>query len=53
MDFGLLFRKTEIFVPFELEQVDFGILISGIPLSETSEKKCDLKVADEPKQSTN
>ena len=32
-----------ISVPFELEQVEFGILISpGIPLSKKSQKECCL-----------
>ena len=31
-------------VPFELEQVDFGILIPGIPLPEKSQKECGLRL---------
>ena len=31
-----------ISVPFELEQVEFGILIPGIPLPEKSQKECSL-----------
>ena len=31
-----------IFVPFELEYVEFGILIAGIPLPEKSQNECGL-----------
>ena len=31
-----------ISVPFELEQVEFGMLIPGIPLPEKSQKECGL-----------
>ena len=31
-----------ISVPFELEQVEFGILIPGIPYPERSQKECGL-----------
>ena len=41
-NFGLLFRNRMISVPFELEQVEFGILIQGIPLPEKSQKECGL-----------
>ena len=34
MDFELLFRNRRISVPFELEQVELGILIPGIPIPE-------------------
>ena len=30
-----------ISLPFELEQVEFGMLISGISLPEKSQKECD------------
>ena len=43
MDFGLLFRNRVITVPFELEQVEFGILIPGIPIPEKSQKECGLR----------
>ena len=46
MDFGLLFRNRRIFVAFELEQVEFGILTPGIPLSEKSQKECGLSFMD-------
>ena len=36
MNFRLLFRNRMISVPFELEQVESGILIPGIPLPEKS-----------------
>ena len=39
---GLWF--TVISVPFELEQVEFGILISGVPYTEKSQKECGLKL---------
>ena len=32
-----------ISVPFELEWVEFGILISAIPLPENSQKECGLR----------
>ena len=32
-----------ISVPFELEQMEFGMLIPGIPLPEKSQKECGLK----------
>ena len=35
---------TVISVPFELEQVEFGILISDVPLTEKSQKECGLKL---------
>ena len=38
-----LFRNRMIFVPFELEQVEFRILIPGIPLPEKSQKESGLK----------
>ena len=41
MDFGLLFRNKMIFVPFELEQVEFGIHIP-----EKSQKECALSDID-------
>ena len=34
MDFELLFQNGMISVPFELEQVELGILIPGIPIPE-------------------
>ena len=34
-----------IFVPFELEEVEFRILIPGIPLLEKSQKECGLAFA--------
>ena len=36
MDFGILFQNRMISVPFELEKVELGMLISGIPLPEKS-----------------
>ena len=33
-----------ISVPFELEQVEFGILIPAIPLPEKSQKECGLSL---------
>ena len=33
-----------ICVPFEFEQVEFVILIPGIPLPETSKKECGLSM---------
>ena len=39
-----LFRNRMISVPFELEQVEFGILIPGIPLPEKSQKECGLSI---------
>ena len=33
-----------ISVPFELEQVEFGMLIPSIPLPEKSQKECGLNV---------
>ena len=33
-----------ISVPFELEKVEFGILVPGIPLPEKSQKECSLSV---------
>ena len=33
-----LFQNTMISVPFKLEQVEFGIIIPGIPLPEKSQK---------------
>ena len=33
-----------ISVPFELEQVEFGILIPAIPLPEKSQKECGLNL---------
>ena len=38
MDFKLLFRNRMLSVPFELEQVVFGVLISRILLPEKSQK---------------
>ena len=32
-----------ISAPFELEQVEIGIFIPGIPLPEKSQKECSLK----------
>ena len=43
MDFELLFRNRMISVPFEVEYVEFGMLIPGIPLPEKSQKECCLK----------
>ena len=43
MDLGLLFRNKMVFVPFELEKMEFGILIPGIPLPEKSQKECGLR----------
>ena len=34
MNFGLLFRNRMVSVPFELEQVEFGITTPGILLPE-------------------
>ena len=42
MDFGHLFWSRTISVKFELEQVEFGMLISGIPLLEKSQTECNL-----------
>ena len=39
-DFGLLFRDRMVSVPFELESVEFGILIPFIPLPQ---KECCLR----------
>ena len=33
-----------ISVPFELEEIEFGILIPLIPLPEKSQKECSLKL---------
>ena len=33
-----------ISVPFELEKVEFGIFIAGIPLPERSQKECGLRL---------
>ena len=44
MDFGHLFRNRMISVPFELEQVEFGMLIPGIPLPEKSKKEHGLSL---------
>ena len=44
MDFGLLFRNIKISAPFELEKVEFGILVPGIPLPEKSQKECGHKI---------
>ena len=43
-NFGLLFRNGMISVPYELEKVEFGILIPGIPLPEKSQKECGIKL---------
>ena len=40
---GLLFRNGIISIPFELEQVEFGMLIHVIPLPEMSQKECSLR----------
>ena len=37
IDVGLLFQNRMISVPFELEQVELGTLIPGIPLPEKSQ----------------
>ena len=34
-----------ISVPFELEYVELGVLIPGIPLPEKSQKECGLRFA--------
>ena len=44
-DFGLLLRNRMITVPFELEKVEFRMLIPVIPLPELSQKECSLKFA--------
>ena len=44
MDFELVFRNRLISVPFELEWVEFRILIPDIPLPEKSQKECGLSV---------
>ena len=40
---GLLFRNGIISIPFELEQVEFGMLIHVIPLPEMSQKEYSLR----------
>ena len=52
MNFGLLFRNRRISVSFELEQVEFGILIPAIPIPEKSQKECSLskKTAERKKE---
>ena len=46
IDFGgLLFRNRMISVPFELEYVEFEVLVPGIPLPEKSQKECGLSFA--------
>ena len=44
MDFGHLSRNEMISVPFELEWVEFGMLIPGIPLPEKFQKECGLNL---------
>ena len=34
-----------ISVPFELEYIEFGVLIPGIPIPEKSQKECSLSFA--------
>ena len=43
MDVRLLFWNKIISVPFELEEVEFGILIPGIPLPEKVSKGMQAK----------
>ena len=42
MGFGLLFRNRIVSVPFEMEQVEVGMLTPVIPLPEKSRKECSL-----------
>ena len=42
MGFGLLFRKRIVSVPFEMEQVEVGMLTPVFPLPEKSQKECSL-----------
>ena len=44
MDFRLLFQNKTISVPFEVEQVEFGMLIPGIPLPEKPQNECGLNL---------
>ena len=46
MDFGHSLRSRMISVPFELEEVESGKLIPGIPLPEQSQKKCGPRKRD-------
>ena len=42
MGFGLLFRNRMVSVPFEMEQVEVGMLTLVFPLPEKSQKGCSL-----------